>query len=165
MIFATVGTQLPFDRLVRALDQWARQNPHEEIFAQIGEAEYIPENMEWARTLTADLFRSKLEQCHLVVAHAGMGTIISAAELGKSVVVMPRRADLGEHRNDHQLATADQLRHFNGLEITDDCERLMQLLDENPGSTSDSSPANSTDFVVSDMLITRVRSFAGLEAS
>mgnify|MGYP001546693969 FL=1 len=165
MIFATVGTQLPFDRLVRALDQWASQNPREEIFAQIGEAEYVPENIEWARTLSAELFRSKLEQCHLVVAHAGMGTIISAAELGKSVVVLPRRADLGEHRNDHQLATADQLRHFNGLEVADDCERLMQLLDENPGSTSNSNPANSADFVVSDTLITRVRSFSGLEAS
>ena len=165
MIFATVGTQLPFDRLVRALDQWAAHNPKEEIFAQIGQSEYIPENIEWARTLSADLFRSKLEQCHLVVAHAGMGTIISAAELGKSVMVLPRRADLGEHRNDHQLATADQLRHFNGLEVADDCGRLMQLLDENLGSTPNSNPGESSEFVVSDTLITRVRSFAGLEAS
>ena len=138
MIFVTVGTQLPFDRLVRALDQWALNNPHEEIFAQIGQAEYIPENIEWARTISADLFRSKLEQCHLVVAHAGMGTIISAAELGKSVLVLPRRADYGEHRNDHQLATADQLRHLNGLEVADDCEKLMQLLDESPRTASNS---------------------------
>lgn len=163
MIFATVGTQLPFDRLVRALDQWASRNPHEEIFAQIGQADYIPENLEWERTIPVDVFRSKLEQCHVVVAHAGMGTIISAAELGKSVVVMPRKADLGEHRNDHQIATANQLRHLNGLAVADNSERLMQLLDETPHTRSET--ANSPGFDVSDTLITRVRSFAGLEAS
>ena len=46
-----------------------------------------------------------------VVAHAGIGTILGALELGKPTVVMPRRAALGEHRNDHQLATA---RRFSG---------------------------------------------------
>jgi len=165
MIFATVGTQLPFDRLVRALDQWASLNPHEEIFAQIGQAEYIPENLEWARTIPVDKFRSNLEQCHVVVAHAGMGTIISAAELGKTVVVLPRRAGLGEHRNDHQLATADQLRHLNGLEVADDCESLKQLLDDNSGLAHNPFSAKPAGFDVSDTLITRVRSFAGLEAS
>ena len=35
-IFATVGTQLPFDRLIRGLDSWAECNPEVEVFAQIG---------------------------------------------------------------------------------------------------------------------------------
>jgi UDP-N-acetylglucosamine transferase subunit ALG13 len=165
MIFATVGTQLPFDRLVGALDQWASRNPHEEIFAQIGQAGYVPENLEWARTISADLFRSKLEQSHIVVAHAGMGTIISALEIGKSVVVLPRSTDLGEHRNDHQIATADRLRHLNGIEVADDCESLMQLLDDKQGTAPHSNPTHSRDLVVSDTLLTRVRSFAGLVAS
>ena len=165
MIFATVGTQLPFDRLIRALDQWASLNPQEEIFAQIGRTEFIPEHIEWDRTISADQFRSKLEQCQIVVAHAGMGTIISAAELGKSVVVLPRRADLGEHRNDHQLATVDRLKHLSGLDVADDCERLKQLLNENLDLAQNGSPAHSPDLYVSDKLITRVRMFAGLEAS
>ena len=43
-----------------------------------------------------------------IVAHAGMGTILTALETGKRLLVMPRRAALGEHRNDHQLATVSR---------------------------------------------------------
>ena len=164
MIFATVGTQLPFDRLVRALDQWASRNPHEKLFAQIGQASYIPEHMEWARTIPADTFRSKLEQCDTVVSHAGMGTIISAAELGKTVIVMPRRAELGEHRNDHQLATVDRLGHLKGLQAAYDGEDLLRILDELQAAAPRSSIPDSAVIDVSDKLITRIRTFAGLVA-
>ena len=164
MIFATVGTQLPFDRLVQALDRWAAQNPRVEIFAQIGQANYIPENMEWARTIPADTFRDKLQECDTVVSHAGMGTIISAAELGKTVVVMPRRAELGEHRNDHQLATVARLSHLNGLRAAHECEDLARVLDDIRAAELPSSPRDSAAIDVSARLITRIRAFAGLVA-
>ena len=38
-----------------------------------------------------------------------MGTILSALHAGKPLVVMPRRASLGEQRNEHQLATAKHM--------------------------------------------------------
>jgi hypothetical protein len=38
-----------------------------------------------------------------------MGTIISALGQGKPILVMPRRARLGEQRNDHQFATVQRL--------------------------------------------------------
>ena len=95
MIFATVGTQLPFDRLIRALDEWARDHAHSEVFAQIGQTTYQPKHMQWSRTITPDQFQSYVAESDVVVAHAGMGTIISAIELGKRVVVMPRREALG----------------------------------------------------------------------
>ena len=164
MIFATVGTQLPFDRLIRALDQWASCHPHEELFAQIGQAEYIPVHMQWARTIPADTFRAKLQQCDTVVSHAGMGTIISAAELGKTVVVMPRRAELGEHRNDHQLATVERLGHLNGLRAAHESEDLARILDGVRAASPSSSTPDSAAFDVSDRLISRIRTFAGLVA-
>ena len=49
MIFATVGTQLPFDRLIVALDQWAASSPDVEVFAQIGRGEYRPGPITWTR--------------------------------------------------------------------------------------------------------------------
>lgn len=36
MIFATIGTQLPFDRLLAGLDTWAARNPGVPIVAQAG---------------------------------------------------------------------------------------------------------------------------------
>lgn len=165
MIFATVGTQLPFDRLVSTLDQWASRNPDEEGFVQLGQGNYRPANLEWARTVPVELFRSKLKHCDLVLAHAGMGTIISAIEMGKPVIVMPRRAELGEHRNDHQLATAERLRHLGGLEIASDREELIRLLDEFHAATRMPDLASPANLDVSKELIHTVRSFAGLEAA
>lgn len=165
MIFATVGTQLPFDRLIRALDQWASRNPHTEVFAQIGHTEYVPRHLQWERTIPAQTFRDKLLSCDTVVAHAGMGTIISAVELGRRVVVMPRRAELNEHRNDHQLATVERLKHLGGLEVAEDCDALMRLLDEcvNAGCSPDSG--SRFELAVSEQLIRKIRSFAGLAAA
>lgn len=162
MIFATVGTQLPFDRLVRTLDEWASQNPQEEIFAQIGRTEYAPRHMRWERAIPANTFRAMIQNCNTVVAHAGMGTIISAVELGRRVVVMPRRAELNEHRNDHQLATVERLRHLSGLEVAQDCQTLKQLLDHSSDVASLSRLVESSNLLVSDQLIRKIRSFAGL---
>lgn len=165
MIFATVGTQLPFDRLIRALDQWASHNPQVDVFAQIGKTNYVPQHMQWERTIPADTFRSRLLDCSTVVAHAGMGTIISAVELGKRVVVMPRRAEFKEHRNDHQLATVERLKHLGGLEVAEDCEGLAALLDASRRAASTSNAIPHSDLRVSNQLITKIRSFAGLAAA
>jgi len=103
MIFATVGTQLPFDRLIRAIDEWAASRASPQVFAQIGPTAFTPCHLQYAQFIDAAEFRTRVQQAQVVVAHAGMGSIITALELGKPIVVMPRRADLGEHRNDHQL--------------------------------------------------------------
>ena len=56
MIFVAVGTQLPFDRLIRSVDQWAGRSRHE-VFAQIGPADYVPRNMPYARFISPDAYR------------------------------------------------------------------------------------------------------------
>ena len=107
MIFVTVGAQMPFNRLVRSVDQWAAtRNGRNDVFAQIGETSWRPGHMQWTPVLRPTDFRHRLYEADAVVTHAGMGTILTALEFGKPVVVMPRRGDLHETRNDHQLATA-----------------------------------------------------------
>ncbi|MFO1534015.1 MAG: hypothetical protein ABR562_10205, partial [Thermoplasmatota archaeon] len=66
MIFVTVGSQLPFDRLVKAVDAWAGGNGEAAAFAQIGSSSYKPAHMDWAPYLPVDLFRRKLEAASLV---------------------------------------------------------------------------------------------------
>jgi UDP-N-acetylglucosamine transferase subunit ALG13 len=108
MIFVTVGTQLPFDRMIKVIDGWAGRSGAD-VFAQIGSGRYIPRHLRWTRTLPADDCNALIRRAHGVAAHAGMGSILTALQHGKPILVMPRRSDLGEHRNDHQLTTA---RHF-----------------------------------------------------
>ena len=129
MIFVTVGNQLPFDRLVRTIDQWAAANAYGEVFAQIGTAEYRPKHIPWAEFLDADECRRKMEQANVIVAHAGMGSILTALELGKQIVVMPRLTALGEQHNDQQLATAKHLLAQGRIHVAFDESQLLAKLD------------------------------------
>ena len=116
MIFVTVGAQMPFDRLVRAVDDWAGRVPAE-IFAQIGPSSLRPRHMAWTRFLAPADFLAQVGAADLLVAHAGMGSIITALEYGKPILVMPRRGELGETRNNHQVATTKRFRGFGRVEV------------------------------------------------
>ena len=130
MIFVTVGTQGPFDRLIRAVDKWAGMHARADIFAQTGPSDYHSEHIRTERVIDATEFRRRVESSDLVIAHAGMGSIITALELGKQIVVMPRRASLGEHRNEHQVATAKQFAEQGRIIVALNEQELMDKLDQ-----------------------------------
>jgi UDP-N-acetylglucosamine transferase subunit ALG13 len=64
-----------------------------------------------------------------IVGHAGIGTLFAALERGKPIVVMPRRADLRETRNDHQIATARRFEALAGVVVAWDQNALMERLE------------------------------------
>ena len=59
-----------------------------------------------------------------------MGTILSAAEFGKAVILMPRLAKFNEHRNDHQQDTAKEMSRLSNVTVVSDGEALHGALDE-----------------------------------
>ncbi|MBN2316593.1 MAG: hypothetical protein JXM79_21880 [Sedimentisphaerales bacterium] len=107
MIFLTVGTILPFDRLVRAVDEAVGHGLiRDEVFAQIGKTKTVPKYIESTDVLDKDTFGAKVEQASSIISHAGMGSITMALTNNKPLLVMPRLKRFGEHVNDHQLGTA-----------------------------------------------------------
>lgn len=128
MIFVTVGTQLPFERLVQAIDRWAGSSSVGEVVAQIGPSQWKPSHLKWVEFVGPEEFRRHVETADVVVSHAGMGSIITALELGKPILVMPRRANLGEHRNDHQMATAKRFHEQGRIEVAFDEAELLDKL-------------------------------------
>lgn len=129
MIFVTVGGQLPFDRLVHTVDRWAMDRGREDVFAQIGDSANPPQHIRWERFLSPTEFQAKAREAEVIFAHAGMGSILTALEYGKPIVVMPRRAHLGEHRNDHQWATVNRLGADVGISVAADETELVAFLD------------------------------------
>lgn len=130
MIFVTVGAQMPFDRLVRTVDVWACARDRSDVFAQIGPSDYRPRSLKWIRFLDPWSFRLRVQSADLLIAHAGTGSIITAMEMGKPILIMPRRGDLRETRNDHQIATAQRLRGRAGIEVAMDEQELESLLEK-----------------------------------
>lgn len=129
MIFATVGTQLPFDRMLSALDRWAGQAQGLPVRAQTGISGAGFRSLDCAPFMSPAAFRAAMEQARVIVAHAGMGTILTAAELGKPIVIMPRKAALGEHRNDHQSDTAARMAHLPNVTVAETGQELACALD------------------------------------
>ena len=158
MIFVTVGTQLPFDRLLTAVDQWACANRDHKVIAQTGKTDLVLPWIESQPFVNAAEFKKHLKQADVLVAHAGMGSILTAMELGKPVIIMPRRADLGEHRNDHQLATAERLAHLANLQIVNSASELEAALEV----ALNVNPMDTSSDVISEghqRLVGEIRSF------
>lgn len=105
MIFLAVGTQkFQFNRLLKAVDDCVSNGIiTDDIFAQIGESDYVPQNYAFERFLSKDVFDEKIKQCDLVITHGGVATIMQALQAEKPVIVVPRMARYGEHVDDHQV--------------------------------------------------------------
>lgn len=159
MIFLTVGTQLPFDRLVRAVDAWARARGRTDVFGQIadpGPNGFRPTAFPWTANVTPGEFQARCQEATLIVAHAGMGSLISAMTHARPILIMPRQAGLGEHRNDHQLATADRLKDRPGVFVAADEATLAERLDALAAPTAQAGTATLRPFA-DDRLIATVR--------
>ena len=130
MILVTVGTQEPFDRLIQAVDRWVSTTSHSDVLAQIGPHAWKPSHVRWTEFLEPPAFRSVFEDAEFIVSHAGIGTLVAALELGKTIVVMPRLARLREHRNDHQVATAEHFCSKHRVRVASNEAELAGALDE-----------------------------------
>ncbi|MHA1790851.1 MAG: PssE/Cps14G family polysaccharide biosynthesis glycosyltransferase [Candidatus Helarchaeota archaeon] len=107
-IFVTIGTLLPFDRLIKKIDEIAKEDL--EIIAQIGKSKYIPKNIKNSvKYLTPKDMKKEMKRADVVIAHAGMGTIIDLIELKKKCILVPRLKKYKEAVDDHQLEICKEL--------------------------------------------------------
>jgi len=120
---------MPFDRLVKTVDQWAISRGRGDVFAQIGPTDNYPSGIQWTKFMDAAEFKHRFAAAKVIVAHAGTGSIITALQMGKPILVMPRRASLRETRNDHQVATAEQFRRFPSVVVAWDEKELIAGLE------------------------------------
>ena len=132
LIFVTVGSwHRGFDRLVKAVDDLKKCGIiTEEVNAQIGEGRYRPKNLKVADYYCHDSFIRTIEQARIVIAHAGMGAIIQTIKQGKPIIVLPRKAELGEANTDHQLDTAEALAKEGRVLVAYETEELPVKLIE-----------------------------------
>src|SRR5579863_2924039 len=129
MIFVTVGSMFPFERLIRSMDDWTSQHPEQQVIAQIGGGNYEPRHMGWHRIIAPNEYKKTVQACQVIVAHAGTGSVFTASEFRKPIVLLPRRAAQREHTTDHQLDTANWLEGRPGIFVAwseNDLERSIE---------------------------------------
>ncbi len=155
MIFVTIGTQAPFDRFIKLIDEIAT-SLDDEIIAQVNHLGFKPKHIKVVDFLAPDEFNELFDKANLVVSHAGMGTILSALQKHKPIIIFPRIAALGEHRNEHQLATAKKFKDLGSVYVAMNEEELKELL-----LRKDLKPLSEIGEYASQSLIDSIEEFIG----
>jgi len=126
-VVVTLGTQnhYPFDRAVAAVAKVlpCLSTGRADVLWQVGSADTSALAIQAEDHLPADTMRRKIADADLVVAHAGVGSVLSAWDSGHCPVLLPRRASHREHVDDHQLLIARELDR-RGLAVSRDPDDL-----------------------------------------
>jgi UDP-N-acetylglucosamine transferase subunit ALG13 len=151
LVFVTVGTDHHrFDRLMDAMAEWNGRGPAARIVVQHGTAPAV-DGVESTPFLAPDQFRELLAGASAVVCPGGPGAIMETRAAGLRPIVMPRRASLGEHVDDHQLAFSRFLAEHDLVTLVEESPELFDALDRavaDPDAyaipASDAAPAGIT---------------------
>lgn len=132
MIFVAVGTQkFQFNRLLESIDDLIENKMiTEEVYAQIGHSDYVPQNYKYTNFLSKDEFELYINKCNILITHSGVGTIISGIKCKKPVIVMPRLAKYGEHVDDHQVQIANSFEEKNYVLCVGEKKKLQDMIQE-----------------------------------
>ena len=95
-ILVTVGTSLPHDELIQAIDNLVGNGTiTDEVIAQIGEGKYRPHNIEFFRF--APSLKEYFEWAGVVLSNCGAGTIMENVTNGRRLVVIQNPGITGGH--------------------------------------------------------------------
>jgi UDP-N-acetylglucosamine transferase subunit ALG13 len=132
LVFVTVGTDHhPFDRLVRWIDAWLAGGARERVrcLVQSGTSR-PPLETESDQYFGYEQMETFLSEASAVVCHAGPGTVMMSRWAGKRPIVVPRRHDLGEHIDDHQVAFARRIAAEGEIALAEDEAALVACLEQ-----------------------------------
>lgn len=119
----TLGTIQPygFRRLVtRLLELFP---PEVEVLWQTGATDVSGLAIDGREQVPAPELEAAIVEADVVVAHAGTGTALTAFELGRCPLLVPRRHAHAEHVDDHQVSTARMLTS-RGLALYAEADQL-----------------------------------------
>lgn len=123
MILITVGTCAdPFERLVSAADLLAAAA--EPVVVQCGVTQVRLETAASFDYVPFATFERYVASARTVVCHAGAGTVALCLRHGHRPIVVPRRPELGETIDNHQIGFARRLAELDLIALLHDVEHL-----------------------------------------
>lgn len=130
MILVTVGSQkFQFNRLLKKIDELIESKIiADNVFAQIGVSDYVPKHFEYVDYLTQEEFNKKIDECDMLITHAGTGVIINGVKREKKVIGVPRLKIFGEHVDDHQIQLIQEFSDLNFIEPCFDIDDLEKAI-------------------------------------
>jgi UDP-N-acetylglucosamine transferase subunit ALG13 len=131
-VVVTVGTDHhPFPRLVGWIHRWASEHPDLHVLLQLGTTT-PPAPLPSVHAVALLPHRELVDAmagADVVVAQGGPGGIMDARSVGRQPVAVPRRGDLGEHVDDHQVRFTAWMADRGLVRLADDEGALFAELD------------------------------------
>jgi len=131
LILVCVGaSEYGFDRLLKYVDELCESGVivGQEVVAQAGSAKYKPKHYRSFELIGRVEFQNYVEEADVIITHAGTGSVIPPLKLGKKVIVFPRRAQYGEHIDDHQMELAEVFTSAGYTLCAENKEELQKAL-------------------------------------
>jgi UDP-N-acetylglucosamine transferase subunit ALG13 len=129
LVFVTVGTDChPFLRLMEWIDvSLEGLDGRVRCLVQHGVSP-PPRKPETVDYMTYSEIKEALEAAAVVVSHGGPGTIMMTLAAGKVPIVVPRRADIGEHVDNHQVAFARRVAAMQTICLAEEYDQFLETL-------------------------------------
>ncbi len=147
MILVLLGTEnFPFNRLLEYMDVLIEEGSldGDQVFAQRGSTDAKTAHFKSTALLDFEALCEQIRAARLIISHAGAGTCLLAMRLGKRPIVVPRRANLGEHIDDHQLEFSQRLAREGHVLCAEGLEELRdhikRELSRNPTKLTGTRP-------------------------
>ncbi len=145
--FVTVGVERkPFARLLQAVDRLVAEGVlSPETLVQSGHNKIELAHCTFKKFLSFNDMVKEVREADIVIAHAGVGSVLLCRQLGKVPLVVPRSGAMGEHVDNHQLEFA-RIMHDQGFAVMAETpEALRGVLESTPGSRwrADAVPAGT----------------------
>ncbi|MGC4069138.1 MAG: glycosyltransferase [Polyangiaceae bacterium] len=100
----------------------------EEFFVQLGACRYEPKTAKFERYLSFGALCDKIVESSVVITHAGAGSTLTCIQQGKSPIMVPRRAQYGEHVDDHQLPFTEKMQNIGLASVVHEMSELESAI-------------------------------------
>ena len=162
MIFVSLGTQdKPFNRIIDyviSLKENLKEIKSEKIIIQLGQTKLLKSDIERIESLEniiiydmlkPEKMKDIIKNSDIIITHAGVGTIMECLEMGKEIIVVPRKVENLEHVNNHQEEIAFEMEKKGFLTKVDTYEELenkiMMLVKDK--DTNDDKSMNKKKYI------------------
>jgi len=104
MILVSLGThERPFYRLLKEIERLISKGKITDVIIQTGYTSYKVRGAKCFDFIEFEKMQKLIKSCDFLITHGGVGSITDALSYGKPTIVVPRKQELNEHSDDHQL--------------------------------------------------------------
>lgn len=131
MILVSLGThERPFHRLLKEIKKLILEKKIKDVIIQTGYTSYKVRGAKCFDFIEFGKMQKLIKRCEFLITHGGVGSITDALNYGKPTIVVPRRQELNEHSDNHQLQITREMEKIGKIIPVYDIKDLEKAIEK-----------------------------------